>query len=270
MATSTRGEDKSFVALRNVAFRYLGHDEGPAVLHDLTLEIERSEFFVLIGPSGSGKTTVLNLVAGFEFPVDGSVTIEGEEIRRPGADRAVIFQGDDSLLPWLTAKENIAFGLRLSGMPKQERDELAEQHLKLTGLEGHGHKYPRQLSGGMKQRIQLARALVCSSRILLMDEPFGAIDAQTRASLQDELGTIWSRTRQTVLFITHDISEAILLADRIGVMTGGPNATLDRIIPVDLPRPRDQSRPEFGAMYRLVHDALLRAGAPRGAARSGG
>jgi NitT/TauT family transport system ATP-binding protein len=184
------------------------------------------------------------------------VTVDGAEIASPGVDRAVIFQGDDSLLPWLSAIENIELGPRIAGMSKAQRRDVAERQLKLVGLEGQGHKRPSQLSGGMKQRIQLARALVCESRVLLMDEPFGAIDAQTRASLQDELGDIWTRTRQTVLFITHDIAEAILLGDRIGVMTWGPNATLAEIIGVDLPRPRDRSRPEFGAMYGRVNAAL--------------
>ncbi len=248
-----------FISLTGVEFRYPGHDEGPAVLRELTLAMAQGEFFVLIGPSGCGKTTVLNLVAGFEFPSEGSVVVDGREIGGPGVDRAVIFQGDDSLLPWLTAQENIEFGPRVAGVSKQERHELAVRHLKLIGLEGQGHKRPSQLSGGMKQRIQLARALVCASRILLMDEPFGAIDAQTRAALQDEVSDIWRRTRQTVLFITHDISEAILLADRIGVMTGGPEATIAEIIPVELARPRDRTRPEFGAMYGRVQAALARA-----------
>jgi NitT/TauT family transport system ATP-binding protein len=143
-------------------------------------------------------------------------------------------------------------------MPRPARRDVAQRTLALVGLDGQGHKRPSQLSGGMKQRIQLARALVCESRVLLMDEPFGAIDAQTRATLQDELGDIWNRTRQTVLFITHDVAEAILLADRIGVMTSGPDATLAEIIAVDLPRPRDRSRSEFGALYGRVSAALSR------------
>ena len=245
-----------FIALSDVLFHYPGHDDGPAVLRELSLAIPEGEFFVLIGPSGCGKTTVLNLVAGFDFPSAGSVRVDGREIRKPGVDRTVIFQGDDSLMPWLTARENIEFGPRVAGVSKAERHELALRYLDLVGLKGQGHKRPSQLSGGMKQRIQLARALVCASRVLLMDEPFGAIDAQTRTSLQDELGDIWRRTRQTVLFITHDISEAILLADRIGVMTSGPDATLSEIIRVELPRPRDRTLPEFGAMYGRVQGAL--------------
>ena len=254
--------ERAFIALRDVGFHYPGHEDGPAVLRDLSLEIAQGEFFVLIGPSGCGKTTVLNLVAGFEFPSRGTVSVDGAEIELPGVDRAVIFQGDDSLLPWATAVENIELGPRLAGKSKAQRREVAEQQLALVGLAGQGHKRPSQLSGGMKQRIQLARALVCESRVLLMDEPFGAIDAQTRASLQDELGDLWNRTRQTVLFITHDIAEAILLADRIGVMTSGPDATLAEIIPVDLARPRDRARPEFGAMYGRVNAAL--SGSARG------
>lgn len=253
-----------FIALREVGFHYPGHEDAPAVLRDLSLTIAQGEFFVLIGPSGCGKTTVLNLVAGFEFPSRGTVSVDGSEIDAPGVDRAVIFQGDDSLLPWATAVENIELGPRIAGMARAQRREVAQRQLALVGLEGQGHKRPSQLSGGMKQRIQLARALACESRVLLLDEPFGAIDAQTRASLQDELGDIWTRTRQTVLFITHDIAEAILLADRIGVMTSGPDATLAEIIPVDLPRPRDRTRPEFGAMYGRVSGALSGCAKGRG------
>ena len=255
------------IALRQVGFRYPGHESAAAVLHDLTLEIACGEFFVLIGPSGCGKTTVLNLVAGFEFPMEGAVLLDGAPIRAPGVDRAVIFQGDDSLLPWASALENIEFGPRVAGVSKRRRRGLAQRYLELIGLAGQGDKRPGQLSGGMKQRIQLARALVCESSTLLLDEPFGAIDAQTRSALQDELADLWMRTRQTVLFITHDIAEAILLADRIGVMTHGPNATLAEIIPVELPRPRDRTRPEFGAMYGRVYQTLSR-GVPLARARA--
>ena len=245
------------MSMRGVAFHYPGAAAQSAVLRHLDIDISEGEFFVMIGPSGSGKTTVLNLFAGFEHASEGRVLVDGREIDRPGVDRAVIFQGDDSLLPWLTARENIEFGPRVAGMSRRERRPLAESKLELVGLHGQGDKYPSQLSGGMKQRIQLARALACSSRILLMDEPFGAIDALTRATLQDELCSIWQRTRQTVFFITHDIAEAVLLADRIGVMTSGPEATLGETIPVTLERPRDRSDPAFGALYRQVHDALI-------------
>ena len=183
------------MSMRGVAFYYPGAVDSAPVLRNLDIDICEGEFFVLIGPSGSGKTTVLNLFAGFEQPSEGKVAVGGRTVDRPGVDRAVIFQGDDSLLPWLTARENIEFGPRVAGMAKKERRALAESKLELVGLHGQGDKYPSQLSGGMKQRIQLARALACSSRILLMDEPFGAIDAQTRATLQDELCAIWQQTQ---------------------------------------------------------------------------
>lgn len=250
--------DPAYMSMRGVVFHYPGAVRHAAVLRNLDIDIPEGEFFVLIGPSGSGKTTVLNLFAGFEHASEGRVIVDGRDVERPGVDRAVIFQGDDSLMPWLTARENIEFGPRVAGISRKERRTLAEKQLELVGLQGQGGKYPSQLSGGMKQRIQLARALACSSSVLLMDEPFGAIDAQTRAALQDELSAIWQRTHQTVFFITHDIAEAVLLADRIGVMTSGPEATVGEVIPVTLDRPRDRSDPAFGALYRHVNDALVR------------
>jgi NitT/TauT family transport system ATP-binding protein len=192
------------------------------VLKGLSLTIERGEFFCLLGPSGCGKTTVLNLLAGFEQPTAGAVRVDGRPVTAPGVERTVVFQGDDSLYTWLTAVENVEFGLRLAGVDAGPRRATAERYLDLVGLHGQGHKYPSQLSGGMKQRIQIARALVCESPILLMDEPFAALDAQTRSILQDELIGIWQQTGRTFLFITHDIGESILLANRIRPHDRGP------------------------------------------------
>jgi NitT/TauT family transport system ATP-binding protein len=229
--------------------------------------IERGEFVCLLGPSGCGKTTVLNILAGFERPTAGVVTVKGHAVQAPGVERTVVFQGDDSLYTWLTAAENVEFGLRLAGVTHQNREATAERYLDLVGLRGQGHKYPSQLSGGMKQRIQIARALVCESPILLMDEPFAAVDAQTRTILQDELIGIWEQTRRTFLFITHDIGESILLADRIAVMTSGPEARMKTVVAVDLPRPRRRSDPAFGALYErisdMVSEEVRRAGAVR-------
>jgi NitT/TauT family transport system ATP-binding protein len=231
------------------------------------MAIERGEFVCLLGPSGCGKTTVLNLLAGFERPTAGVVTVDGHAVQAPGVERTVVFQGDDSLYTWLTAVENVAFGLRLAGATHDNRRATAERYLDLVGLRGQGHKYPSQLSGGMKQRIQIARALVCDSPILLMDEPFAAVDAQTRTILQDELIGIWQQTRRTFLFITHDIGESILLADRIAVMTAGPEARMKTVVSVDLPRPRRRSDPAFGALYEhisdMVSEEVRRAGAVR-------
>jgi NitT/TauT family transport system ATP-binding protein len=237
------------------------------VLRGLSLEIERGEFFCLLGPSGCGKTTVLNLVAGFEQPTAGVVSVEGRPISAPGVERTVVFQGDDSLYTWLTAIENVEFGLRLAGAEARSRRATALRYLELVGMHGQGQKYPSQLSGGMKQRIQIARALVCESPILLMDEPFAALDAQTRSILQDELIGIWQQTGRTFLFITHDIAEAIVLANRVGLMTAGPQARMKTIVPVELARPRRRGDPAFGALYDrladMVSEEVRRAGALR-------
>ena len=218
----------------------------------MNLSLRQGEFFLLLGPSGCGKTTVLNLLAGFEQPTAGTIRIGGRTIEAPGVDRAVIFQGDDSLLGWLSAVDNVEFGLRLAGMAKAERRQRAERALDLVGLAGQGHKFPHQLSGGMKQRIQIARAMVGQSDAFLMDEPFAALDAQTRTTLQDELSRLWTETRRTVLFITHDISEAIILGDRIGVMHAGPGSRIKEVIANDLPRPRRRGDPAFGALYDRI------------------
>ncbi len=237
------------------------------MLDGLSLAIERGEFFCLLGPSGCGKTTVLNLLAGFEQPAGGAIQVDGRPVTAPGVERTVVFQGDDSLYTWLTAVENVEFGLRLAGVEAAPRRATAERYLDLVGLRGQGHKYPSQLSGGMKQRIQIARALVCESPILLMDEPFAALDAQTRSTLQDELIGIWQQTGRTVLFITHDIGESILLASRVGLMTAGPEARMKTIVPVDLARPRRRSDPAVGTLYErladMVSEEVRRAGALR-------
>lgn len=227
-------------------------------LKDMNLRIDAGEFFCLLGTSGCGKTTVLNMVAGFEHHTEGRILINNRPLAGPGADRGVVFQGDDSLYPWLTALGNIEFGLRMSGVPRAERHERAHHYLDLVGLKGQGHKHPQELSGGMKQRIQIARVLANEPEILLMDEPFGALDAQTRSVMQRELLSIWGATRKTVLFITHDIDEAVTLSTRIGVMHAGPASNLKAAIDVTLePEQRDRTNDAYVSVYRQVH-ALLR------------
>ena len=227
-------------------------------LKDFDLEIHEGEFLCLLGTSGCGKTTVLNMVAGFEQQTLGEITVRGRKLAGPGADRGVVFQGDDSLYSWLSARGNIEFGLRMAGMPKQDRRDRAQRYLELVGLNGQGHKHPSELSGGMKQRIQIARVLANEPEILLMDEPFGALDAQTRSVMQQELLSIWGATRTTVLFITHDIDEAVTLATRIGVMHAGPASKLKALIDVNLaPAERDRTNDGYVQVYRQVH-ALLR------------
>ncbi len=251
------------VSLEAVGKTYRGRGGAWEAVRDFTLELEEGEFFCLLGTSGCGKTTVLNMVAGFEPPSSGRILLDGRTVERPGADRGVVFQGHDSLYDWLTALENIGFGPRLRGMGRSARRAHAQRFLDLVGLAGQGGKHPAELSGGMKQRIQIARALANDPRILLMDEPFGALDALTRASLQGELSRIWAETRKTVLFITHDIEEACALATRIGVMTRGPGGRLKAVLPVDLPFPRERTSDGFMAVFRrvhaLIHEELVRA-----------
>ena len=229
-----------------------------AAVKDFALDIEPGEFFCLLGTSGCGKTTVLNMVAGFEAASSGRVEIAGQAIRGPGADRGAVFQGDDSLYPWLTALGNIEFGLKMRGLAKAERREKALHYLELVGLRGQESKHPTELSGGMKQRIQIARVLANEPQMLLMDEPFAALDAHTRAAMQTELLRIWRATGKTVLFITHDIDEAIVLATKIGVMHAGPASKLKGIIDVTLTEAeRDRTHDRFVATYRQVH-AMIR------------
>lgn len=242
------------IAVSGVEFGYVGSRQP--VMRDVEFEVAPGEFFVLLGPSGCGKSTVLNLIAGFESPTRGHVRAGGKTVEGAGRDRVVIFQDSDSLYGWLSVLDNVAFPLRVTGVATGERRERAAAALKLVGLQGHEHKYPAQLSGGMKQRTQLARALVLDSPILLMDEPFAALDAQTRTILQDELVQLCTRVQRTVLFITHDITEAILLGDRVGIMRSGPASALKEIIPVALPRPRRRSSVEFGELYDRINGSI--------------
>jgi NitT/TauT family transport system ATP-binding protein len=244
-----------FLVARDVSYRYevrRGVEAAP-VLSRFNLDITEGEFFCLLGPSGCGKTTVLNLMAGFLQPTSGTLTLAGRPIGGPGVDRTVVFQGDDALFNWLRTIDNVAFGLRMRGVAEARRHEIAREYLHLVHLDGQENKYPGELSGGMKQRVQIARVLATDPKILLMDEPFGALDAQTRSRLQDELVEIWRKTSKTIVFITHDIAEAVLLADRIGVMTSGPGSRLGAIMPVDLPRPRRRGNPGFGAMWEHIN-----------------
>ena len=248
----------SLVELSRVSkiYRSLKGSDYVAV-RDFSLAIEAGEFFCLLGTSGCGKTTVLNMVAGFEPVSAGDIRLDGRPIKGPAADRGVVFQGDDSLYGWLSAMGNIEFGLRMRGVARREREEKARHYLELVGLEGQDHKHPSELSGGMKQRIQIARVLANEPQMLLMDEPFAALDAHTRADMQRELKRICRATGKTVLFITHDIDEAIILADRIGVMHAGPASKLKGIVPVTLTdAERDRTHDSFTAVYRQVHELI--------------
>jgi len=225
-------------------------------LDGLDLAVREGEFFCLLGPTGCGKSTVLHLIAGFDQPTAGSIAVRGRPVTGPGADRGVVFQTELALFPWLTVEENVAFGLKMRGAPAAERAAVLDRNLDLVGLSKHRRKFPRELSGGMKQRVQIARALANDPDILLMDEPFGALDAQTRRRMQEEVVRIWTEARKTVVFITHDIGEAIWLADRIGVMTRGPAARVKEVVEVALPRPRKTMTPEFVEIYNALSASI--------------
>lgn len=223
----------------NIAFEHVGKkypSGGVQALADVDLAIGEGEFVALLGPSGCGKSTLLNLLAGFEAPTAGALRFDGAGVVRPGPERAVVFQ-EASLLPWLTVWQNVVFGPQVQGVPRADYEPRATEMLRLVGLENFRDALPAQLSGGMRQRVGIARALVMNPRALLMDEPFGALDAQTRLTMQQLLLDVWQRLKTTVLFVTHDIDEAILLADRVCVMSARPGR-ITRDIPITLRRPR--------------------------------
>ena len=236
-------------------YRSLQGVDYPALEH-FSLDIEVGEFFCLLGPSGCGKTTVLKMLAGFEGPTAGRILMEGRPVTGASRDRGVVFQGDDSLYGWLTAVENVEFGLRMRHVGKTERRERAMRYLELVGLRGQERKYPAELSGGMKQRIQIARVLANEPQMLLMDEPFAALDAQTRALMQLELANIWQATRTTVLFITHDIDEAVILGKRIGVMHAGPRSRVKGLVEVSLNGARSRTDEAFLGYYKQVYEMI--------------
>jgi NitT/TauT family transport system ATP-binding protein len=246
-----------FISLQDVTKSFVGQKgRTSTAIANFSLDMERGDFLCLLGPSGCGKTTVLGMLAGFEQPTAGEILLDGKPVRGPARDRGVVFQGEDSLYPWLTALDNIAFGPRMSGQPTSEWRTRSLQFLNMVGLTGQGDKYPSELSGGMKQRIQIARALANEPKMLLMDEPFGALDAQTRSIMQQELRRIWLATNTSILFITHDVDEAIILGSKIGVMTAGPGGTLKGIVPVNLAGDRNRKDPAYAEIYSTVHDMI--------------
>jgi NitT/TauT family transport system ATP-binding protein len=219
-------------------------------LRDIELQVGTGEFLLIVGPSGCGKTTLLRLIAGLERPTTGEVRLDDRKVSGPGRDRGMVFQ-EHLLFPWLTVKSNVEFGLRGKGLRKDERERLVAENLRLVGLESFANNYPKELSGGMRQRVGLARALAADPEILLMDEPFGSVDAQTRHGLQTELLNIWHRTGKTILFVTHSVEEAVYLADRIVVFHANPGR-IAQVIAVDLPHPRERTSPEFNILESQV------------------
>ena len=219
---------------------------------DVSLEVYESEFLVILGPGRCGKTTLLNMIAGLEKPVDGQILLDGEELKGSDERIGMVFQ-KRALMPWKTVMENVEFGLKIKGMDKTERRKIAQKYIDLVGLTGFEKAYPDQLSGGMKQRVSIARAYSNDPHILLMDEPFGALDAQTRYAMEEELQRIWQTEKRTVIFVTNNIEEALYLADRIVLLTECP-AHVKAVYEVNLPRPRDTVDPEFLRLRKEISD----------------
>jgi len=240
--------------IRNAGKIYSQGGRSIEALRGANLSVKKGEFICLIGASGCGKSTLLRMAAGFEQATSGESLMWDTPITSPGPSRGMVFQ-DYGLFPWLSVRDNIGFGPVSRGRPKTEVRETVERFIELVGLQSFADVYPHQLSGGMKQRVAIARVLANDAEIVLMDEPFGALDAMTRERLQDELVDLWSRTGLTVLFVTHSIEEAIFLADRVVVMSPGPGR-IDNEYLIDLPRPRDIASPEFNEWRRLLSSKL--------------
>ncbi|HHW39185.1 MAG TPA: ABC transporter ATP-binding protein [Bacillales bacterium] len=244
-----------FLHISNIQKGFKNHGKVEQVLKDIDLGVNEGEFISFLGPSGCGKSTLLSIVAGLVKPSEGSVYLDGQNITKPGKDRGMVFQAA-ALFPWLTVEENVMFPLRKE-VKKKEAKEIVQKYLNLVQLSAYANHYPHELSGGMQQRVAIARALAMNPRVLLMDEPFGALDEQTRMRLHDELETIWLETKKTILFVTHSIQEALKLSDRIIVMGTHPGVILADIR-LDIERPRNKPIPQL-TMYEQTIMELLKA-----------
>jgi nitrate/nitrite transport system ATP-binding protein len=248
----------AYLELRGVGKGFGAGAARLEVLRGIDLQVERGEFVAVVGYSGSGKTTLLSLIAGLVRPDSGSVSLDGRPVTGPGPDRGVVFQSY-SLLPWLSVYENVALGVDqvFAGWPAAKRRAHVERHIALVNLSAARDKKPAALSGGMRQRVAVARALACDPGVLLLDEPFGALDALTRGTLQDELEALWERDQKTVVLVTNDVDEAVLLADRIVPLTVGPAATLGPEVKVTLPRPRDRKAVNHDVRFKEVRGRVI-------------
>ena len=228
-------------------------------LDEVNLTVDKNEFICVVGPSGCGKTTLMNIIAGLYPPSTGTVHVRGELVTGPGKGKGVVFQ-QYALYPWLTVEKNVEFGLKMKGVPKEERREIAGKYIRIVGLEKFASSFPKELSGGMKQRVAIARAYATNPEVLLMDEPFGALDAQTRAQLQENLLNTWQQEKKTCFFITHDVEEAVLLSTKIIIMSAGPGR-IREIVDVHLPYPRNQETkltPEFNEMKNSIWNKVYK------------
>ncbi|CAN7770696.1 ABC transporter ATP-binding protein [Variovorax sp. LjRoot84] len=248
----------SLITIQNVTRLFDDPKRNTAVkaLDDVSVSVGRNEFLCLLGPSGCGKSTLLNLIAGFDKPSSGTVSVGGHVVSEPGADRGVVFQ-QPTLMPWLSVWENVAFHLTMRGMPKAERRKRAQHFIDMVNLRGFENHFPSELSGGMNQRVGIARALLMNPEVILMDEPFGALDEQTKMDMHAELVRIWRESRSTIVFVTHGIDESLALGTHVAVMSARPGC-IREMIEIDLPRPRDPTSPRFNDYKRHIL-SLLRA-----------
>jgi NitT/TauT family transport system ATP-binding protein len=243
------------LVIRNLTRSFVRDDgELLTAIEKIDLTIRQKEFICVLGPSGCGKTTFLRMIAGLDQATSGEIMLDGEQIQGPNPKIGIVFQ-EYSLFPWRNVIDNVAFGLEMQGIGREERYRIAHQYLDLVGLSQFSQSYPSELSGGMKQRVAVARALALEPVVLLMDEPFGALDAQTRNLLQKELLEIWQKTKKTIIFVTHSVDEAVFLGDRLVVLTSRPGRICE-VIPIDLIRPRDRTSIEFAQLRRQVLDLI--------------
>lgn len=258
-AKETRLNEAYEIEIRNVTQEFEKKDGKFLALDTVDLNVARNEFICVVGPSGCGKTTLLNIIAGLSKPTTGEVRVKGERVDGPGKGKGVVFQ-QYALYPWLTVQKNVEFGLRMKGMATQERAQIARKYIYLVGLSAFATAYPKELSGGMKQRVAIARAYATAPEVLLMDEPFGALDAQTRAQLQENLLATWQTEKKTCFFITHDVEEAVLLATKVIIMSAGPGR-IKEIVPIELAYPRTQQTkltPEFNEIKNNIWNKVYR------------
>lgn len=243
------------IIVKNVTFEYQLEQRRVLAIKDISFSVKTSEFLCILGPSGCGKTTILNILSGLLKPTAGEIRIDGAPVGGARQDRGVVFQDFAQLFPWRTARKNVEFGLEMRGVSKVEREKTAIETLQLVGLEKFSDVYPHQLSGGMQQRVAIARALAYNPQVLLMDEPFAALDAMTRDDMQMLLTDVWQRTRKTVVYITHNVSEAVYLGDRVLILNAHPG-TVKANLTLDLPRPRDPLSDAFVARQRDIMSEL--------------
>ena len=247
-------EGEDFIVIDGIRKVYRKDEVETVAIDRIDLTVKKGELVSIIGPSGCGKTTILRMIAGLLEPTEGSIIIAGKECKEPGPDRGMVFQ-DFALFPWRSVRRNVEFGLEVAGVPKEERRQKADEYIELVGLGEFKNARIHELSGGMKQRVGIARALINNPDVILMDEPFGALDAQTRNIMQAQLVKILDKTGTTIIFITHSVDEALFLSDRVVVLSPRPSK-IKEIIDLDWPRPRDRSAPEFTALRKRILDEL--------------